>query len=375
MSAAPSPELWDGFLPSPASPASLRTAHLAGQRILVTGAGGYIGSALVRALAASAPERLILLDLAEYGLYQLEQHLRREAASLDTPLIVGSVCDEALLRDLFAEHRPHIVFHAAALKHVPLMETNPFAAAETNALGTEMLVRAARTSGTAQLVLLSTDKAVDPINVMGATKRIAELIVLATSRAEQPLAMSAAAVRLVNVLGSSGSVAPLFADQIARGENVTVTDRDATRHFLSLGEIVSTLIAAAAPSTRGLLLPVVGSPYRIDELARHMIARAGNASESAQIIYTGLRPGDKLHEQIVSTRESLLPQSPARNFVQVESPALAEPQLTDVLERLRGAVQARDLPGLERALRAAVPEYTPAPRVGSRPLIAHETTR
>ena len=210
------------------------TASLEGKRILVTGAGGSIGSALARSLVAFAPRQLVLLEAAEHSLYEIDAALPHE---LDFVPVLGSVTQPALLKELFARHQPQIVYHAAAYKHVPLMEQNPFAAIENNALGTSVLVEAARAGGVEQFILLSTDKAVDPVSIMGASKRIGELIVLAAG---------GKAVRLGNVLGSEGSIVPLFLKQIASGLPLTVTHASMRRYFLTISDAVTLLLHAAS---------------------------------------------------------------------------------------------------------------------------------
>ena len=338
-------EPWDGFLtPSPAPAIVIDPQVFAGKRVLITGAGGYIGSALARALGRLALDQLVLLDAAEFGLYQLEQDLQAAV------YVVGSVCDEALVRELFALHRFDLVFHAAALKHVPLMESNPLAAVETNGMGADVIAKAAAEQNVERLVLLSTDKAVDPISIMGASKRLAELIALANASATTMVA-----VRLCNVLGSSGSVAPRFVEQIRRGAPVTVTHPQATRYFLSLEETVQLLLLAASTSTgTELVIPKLGSPTKIVDLARFLIDESKN-----EILYTQLRPGDKLHETMLSARENLRMETSAAALLTVASPSLHPVQLRGILARLRESLRLRDRHALLEALCEAVPEYQP----------------
>ena len=362
---------WSGFLreAEPAPPASL--AAFAGKRILITGAGGYIGSALVRALSICAPERLLLVDIVEAGLYELEQEFSESAASRPCEFLVGSVCDQVFLTEIFERYRPQIVFHAAALKHVPLMEENPFAAVETNVLGTLAMVETAASAGAERLILLSTDKAVDPISIMGATKRVAELIVLAKRSSPRMHAL-----RLGNVLGSTGSVAPLFTRQIEQGKPLTVTHADTTRYFLSIEAAVSALLLAASREyDSGLLIPETGPPYRIVDLARFLLAAAARDERPGSLRYTGLRSGDKLHEQMISAQERVRGTAADHTTLQqVESPAIPSACLRECVDRMEAAVRSRDLDRLLSALTAAVPEYLPGEslrsRTGSLPRLA-----
>ncbi len=319
------PPLWSGFLPDD-PPAAAIPEHLQGKRILITGAGGFLGSALARALAPAA--QLILVDQAEHGLYRLGRALGSGPAYL-----VGSVAHPGFLRSAFAAHAPQIVFHAAAHKHVPLMEANPLAAAETNILGTEAVLAAAHPAE--HLVLLSTDKAVAPVGAMGATKLVAERLMLAAGRS---------AVRLPNVLGSSGSVAPLFTGQIWKGGPVTVTHPDATRFFVSPKAAVRSLLAATAP---GLWIPQTGPARRIRELAEHMIARSGRAGVG--VVYTGQRPGARRYATV---------SGPGAQVTPGDGPLLRIHAATAVpaLDVIREAVRSWD----GDKLRQALGEYRPA---------------
>ncbi len=305
------PPLWHGFLPED-EPLRI-PGELGGKRILITGAGGSLGSLLARALAPVC--ELSLLDQSEHGLYRLDH--------LPAARLVGSVTNPAFLRHVVTTHRPEIVFHAAAHKHVPLMEANPLAAAETNILGTEACLQAA--GGAQRFVLVSTDKAVAAVSAMGATKQVAERLTLAAGRT---------VVRLPNVLGSSGSVALLFTKQIWSGGPVTVTHPEATRFFVSARQAVQALLDAREP---GLYVPETTPARRIAELAEHMIARSGRSGVA--IAYTALRPGDRLHEALFASGEHLGPQ---RVFRGTREPADLDP--------IRRAVTAWDEAALRRAL-------------------------
>jgi FlaA1/EpsC-like NDP-sugar epimerase len=313
------------------------TAGLAGQSVLVTGAGGYIGSALAKAIAAAAPSRLVLLDSGEQNLFEVSQHVPGEA-------ILGTIADASLLDDLFHRFRPRVIFHAAAFKHVPLLEQNPFAAIHNNAIGTYTLVQSALRHGPSCLVLVSTDKAVNPHSIMGASKRIAELVVVSQANAAHRMN----AVRLGNVIGSTGSVIPIFRRQIAACEPVTVTHRDATRYFLSLGSAVDTILACGSADCTGrILLPDLGAPVRIEDLARSMMG-----DTQLPIRFTGLRPGDKLAEDLLLANE--VEEGTVGPLTIIRTPALDPAALDTMMERLSAA---RTLDALLSAVSALVPEY------------------
>jgi len=268
---------------------------------------------------------------------------------------LGSVSHPALLNEIFRRYHPQIVYHAAAYKHVPLMEQNPFAAIENNAIGTSRLVKAAADHRTEQLILLSTDKAADPVSIMGASKRIAELVVL-TQRSQGSLMK---AVRLGNVLGSEGSIAPLFLKQMSSGLPVTVTHPDVRRYFLTTGDAVTVLLQAAhAETPPGILVPDLAEPMRVEALARHLMAKAHATST---IVFTGLRPGDKMCEALLSARESFAANPGEGGPLRlVKSPCLAPAMMTAVLGELEQACQERSLDRLLKAVLRAAPEYQPS---------------
>jgi FlaA1/EpsC-like NDP-sugar epimerase len=333
---------------------SLRSSSLTGRRVLITGAGGSIGSALARAAAASMPANLILFDSSENGLYQVDRSLR-EDGSQGHVSILGSVCNADRLDHLFAEYKPEIIFHAAASKHVPLMEQNPFAAIENNVFGTLALTQAAAAHEVEQLMLVSTDKAVDPCSMMGASKRIAELLVM---RADTSIRRTV--VRLCNVMGSQGSVLPLFLEQIAKDGPVTVTHPEVQRYFITFEETVGALFGAldVATSPR-LLLPEIGPAVRILDLARHLIE---SHQSSAAIEFTGLRPGDRLAEQFISCRESFSPlvEVGTPGLRAIETPLPGTTELNVALQLLTDAIHRHDLRLLLRGIWALVPEYQPS---------------
>ncbi len=346
---------WESFLRR--EPMSLdhaqTAAALEGKRILITGAGGWIGSALTRSIAGFAPGQLVLLEAAERNLYEVDAALRQLPCPIEYVPILGSVSHPALLHEIFHRYHPQLVYHAAAYKHVPLMEQNPFAAIENNAIGTSRLVGAAANDGTEQLILLSTDKAADPVSIMGASKRIAELVVL-TQRSQ-----GMKAVRLGNVLGSEGSIVPLFRKQMSSGLPVTVTHPDVRRYFLTTADAVTLLLQAAhAETPAGILVPDLAEPLRVEALARHLMAKA-NATST--VVFTGLRPGDKMCETLLSARESFaMNPGGAGPLRLVESPCLAPAMMDAVLAELTQACQERSLDRLLKAVLRAVPEYQPS---------------
>jgi len=328
---------------------------LHGKRILITGAGGFIGSALSRTISRLSVEQLLLLDVAESGLHELALDLNRDA-SVSYDLIVGDICDAALLADIFRNHRPQIVLHAAACKHVSLMEDNPFAAAKTNAWGTEQLTQAASTFGADQLVLISTDKAVAPTSIMGATKRIAELILLANSSTTQMKT-----VRLGNVLGSTGSVLPILQRQIARGGPITITDASCTRFFISINEAIQRLLSALLLDSRSaILVPDVDEPYRIVDLAQFLLENAEPAREGVEWRFTGLRPGEKIFERMTSDEETLVTASSPGLREVLFSPSPTPQQLNEAITEIDAAIHQRHLGRLLQAIISVVPNYVPS---------------
>jgi FlaA1/EpsC-like NDP-sugar epimerase len=280
---------------------------LGGKTVLVTGAGGSIGSELCRQVARYGPARLVLLELSEFNLYTLEQELGARFPGLPLVRLVGDVKDLAQLRHICTQHRPQVVFHAAAYKHVPLMEEgNAWAALRNNTLGTYHAALAAAEAGAERFVLISTDKAVNPTNVMGATKRAAERVV--SQLAARHPGTRFMAVRFGNVLGSSGSVIPKFQEQIARGGPVTVTHPDIIRYFMTVPEAAGLVLQAAAIGESGQVLVLdMGEPVKIVDLARELIRLSGHTVEEIGITFTGLRPGEKLYEELLADQEATLP--------------------------------------------------------------------
>src|ERR1700733_1699376 len=275
-----------------------------GEKVLVTGAGGCIGSALAHRLAKSDAQHLILLDRSEHELYEIDLALDDADGGVPHIAIVGDICDAALLEEVLEEHRPTTIYHAAAFKHVPMMEKNPLAAIRNNVFGTLALAQAAHKYKTAQLVMVSTDKGVNPRSVMGVSKRIAELILQRWNSTSTRMK----AVRLGNVLGSRGSVVPLFMKQIGRGGPVTVAHPDVRRYFVSLSEAVDIVCAVGDQQNGGKFLAQVGKPVKIVDLARQLIDDAGFApAKEIPIAFTGLRPGEKLDEEMLFANETAEP--------------------------------------------------------------------
>ena len=279
--------------------------YIKGKTVMVTGGGGSIGSELARQIASYGPRCLILFDIYENNVYSIQQELKWHYPDLTLEVIIGSVRDEARVRQVMKRYGPDIVYHAAAHKHVPLMERSPNEAIKNNVLGTYVTAKAAAQYGVRRFVLISTDKAVNPTNIMGASKRLCEMIVQEMDRRAQQT--SFVAVRFGNVLGSNGSVIPLFKRQIAAGGPVTVTHPEITRFFMTIPEAVSLVLQAGAYATGGEIFVLdMGQPVRIDELARNLIFLSGRIpGEDIEIKYTGLRPGEKLYEELLMSEEGL----------------------------------------------------------------------
>ncbi len=341
-------------------PAAL-AAPFVGKRILVTGAGGWIGSALTKMLAGFHPEWMVVLDYAEHGLHRIHADLTTLQRGTRHTAVLGNICDAALLSEVFARHRPEIVYHAAACKHVPLMEKNPLAAVHTNAIGTYLLVQTALQYGVEQLVMLSTDKAVVPWSVMGASKRVAELTLLALTTETTRMQ----AVRLANVLGSCGSVVPLFRKQIAEGGPITVTDPEVRRYFLRLQESLELLLSVVQPEyPSGVFVPQLGKPIRIVDLAKFMLENeATPVGREIAIVFTGLRLGDKMNETLLSDREflgELMAGKETPRLRRVRGPHLSRGELMTAMEDMQQCIRERATDRLLQTLLRVVPEYEPS---------------
>ena len=284
-------------------------ALIKGKVVMVTGAGGSIGSELCRQIAEQNPSKLILVERSEPALFAIEQELLGSHRYIDLVACASSVCDEESISRIFSKNRPHLVFHAAAHKHVPLMESQPAEAIRNNSIGTEIVARMASLHGTTKFILVSTDKAVNPTNVMGASKRLAEMLLEQKSATETGCAF--AAVRFGNVLGSSGSVVPTFRRQIAAGGPLTVTHPEVTRYFMSIPEAVGLILQSALQAQGGEIFVLdMGEPVKIVDLARQMIELSGfKPDEDIKITFTGLRPGEKLYEEPIHEMENVEPTS------------------------------------------------------------------
>jgi FlaA1/EpsC-like NDP-sugar epimerase len=328
--------------------------------VLLTGAGGSIGSALAKAIIRQKPRRLILLDHSEGNLHQINFDLRVVAGERVICPIVGDICDGALLAEIFEAQKPETIIHAAAFKHVPLMESNPLAAVENNAVGTYLLAQSARMHEVTTFVMVSTDKAVNPHSVMGASKRLAELALLRWSTARSRMS----AVRLGNVLGSQGSVVPLFQQQIAAGGPVTVTHAEVNRYFTSLDEAVElVLLAANMDAESGVFIPNPGEPVRILELAERMIREAGfDGEREMAIVMTGLRPGDKMREEFISESEEAEASDNAMLRL-IKTPQPVQEEFDSLMRDLKDKTRRRDLAGVLENICRLVPEFRPSEMV------------
>jgi FlaA1/EpsC-like NDP-sugar epimerase len=334
-------------------------ALLSGQRVLVTGAGGSIGSELCRQIARYGPELLVLVERSETQMFQVEQELVRAGhGGLIVPE-VADILDVPRMGRILKRHKPKILFHAAAHKHVPLMETQPAEALRNNTLGTVDLAEAARSAGVERFVFISTDKAINPTSVMGASKRLAEVHLRALDAAGGPTRFLA--VRFGNVLGSSGSVVPIFRDQIAAGGPVTVTHPDVQRYFMLTSEAVGLVLQSAALGQGGGIFVLdMGTPVKIVDLAEQMIELSGFVpGEEIDIKFTGLRPGEKLFEEIRLDREEFTPTSHGK-ILRFEAEAEPLELLRKSLEQLRGELTGASPAAVRGMIRARVPEYRPS---------------
>lgn len=327
---------------------------IGGRVVMISGAGGSIGAELCRQLARFAPRQLVLFELNEFALYTIEQEFAERFPALPIVCAIGDVKDAARINQLMASHCPSVVFHAAAYKHVPLMESeNAWQAILNNVVGTRVVAQAAIAHGVEKFVFVSTDKVVNPANVMGASKRLAEMVCQALQRPEGTRFVM---VRFGNVLGSTGSVIPKFREQIARGGPVTVTHPEITRYFMSIPEAVQLVLQAGLMGKGGEIFVLdMGEPVRIADLARELIRLSGFSENEVGIVYTGLRPGEKLYEELLAADENSLPTPHPKLRI-----AKARQENAEWLEHLGHWLARGDLPSDEMVkteLARWVPEY------------------
>lgn len=336
--------------------------------ILISGAGGSIGSELCRQVLSCAPRRLVLVELSEIALYTVEMELRAlaERMRVDLVPVLGSVADAALMRRVMADHGVEIVLHAAAYKHVPMVEMNPVAGFANNVIGTHVLAQAAGEAGVKRFILVSTDKAVRPTTLMGASKRLAEIVVQDLASRARPGGTIYAMVRFGNVIGSSGSVIPLFQDQIARGGPVTLTHREVTRYFMTIPEAARLVLVAGTFASGGDLYVLdMGDPVPIYDLARQMIEASGYSVKDEEhpggdieIVLTGLRPGEKLHEELLIGEGQITTAHP--KILLAREKHLSEIEVAALLRSLRAAIAEADAEALRQTVARFV-ERAPAP--------------
>ena len=344
-------------------PIELETANIRalikGQVVMVTGAGGSIGSELCRQIAEFGPQRLLLVERSEVQMFAIEQELTRAGHGKRIVPLVADLLDKHRLEQILEQHKPKVIFHAAAHKHVPLMESQPSEAVRNNTLGTAQFAELAVAHQVERFVLISTDKAINPTSVMGATKRLAEMFLQSLHRAH-PGSTRLMAVRFGNVLGSSGSVIPIFKEQIARGGPVTVTDPEMTRYFMTIPEAVGLVLQSAAQGQGGeIFLLDMGKPIKIVDLARQVIILSGfEPDKDIKIEFVGLRPGEKLFEELNYEQESLIPTGHPKIRKFSAEPAPIE-ELRRVLTQFSEVMYEIDADRCKMLLKRAVPEYTP----------------
>ena len=330
--------------------------HLRGKVVLVTGGGGSIGSELCRQIASHSPKQLIIVDIYENNAYEIQQELIRKHPELNLVVLIASVRNTNRINDIFDKYRPDIVYHAAAHKHVPLMEVSPNEAIKNNVMGTYKTAQAAIRYGTKKFVLISTDKAVNPTNVMGASKRLCEMVVQMMNRKSET---NFVAVRFGNVLGSNGSVIPLFKKQIAEGGPVTVTHPDIIRYFMTIPEAVSLVLQAGAYARGGEIFVLdMGKPVKILDLATNLIKLSGyKPGEDIEIQFTGLRPGEKMYEELLMNEEGL--KKTANSMIFIGKPIEFDEEVFEMqLEQLISAAK-RETEDIRARIKEIVPTYQP----------------
>jgi len=334
---------------------ALTSRLIRNQTVLVTGGGGSIGSELCRQVASMLPKKLIVLDIYENSSYELQMELFSDLdAEIEVVVEIASICDAQKMNHLFARHQPDVVFHAAAHKHVPLMEECCDEAIKNNVFGTLNVISAAECYGVSKFIFISSDKAVNPTNVMGATKRIGEMMIQCKGESRTEFL----AVRFGNVLGSNGSVLPIFARQIARGGPVTVTDRRANRFFMTISEAVQLVLQASAMAKPSEIFVLdMGKPVRIYEMAENMIQLAGlTPHKDIEIIEIGLRPGEKLFEEPLMNNVHLKRTSNKKIFIE-QGGEISEKELLLKMALLQKGLESMDNDTIRKTLKKVVPTY------------------
>ncbi len=339
--------------------------YIDGRTILITGCGGSIGSELCRQVVRFQPRAVVLLDSSEANLFQIEMELQHELYYRNHHAVLGQVQDRVLMGDLFRKYRPQVVFHAAAYKHVPMLEKNPWEAVSNNVEGSRVAMEVSLENGVERFVLVSTDKAVRPTNVMGASKRITEIML----QSFQGNGTRFMAVRFGNVIGSSGSVMPLFRRQIELGGPVTVTHPEVSRYFMTIPEAAQLIIQAGAMGRGGdIFVLEMGTPVRIADMARDLIRLSGKEPDKdIRIVFTGLREGEKLHEELITSGESIVQTGHEKIMVLnsngcvngMKDPASLKEWLRPQMEQLFEAARHHDAAAVKRKMREIAPEYTP----------------
>ena len=323
---------------------------------MVTGGGGSIGSELCRQIAKSNPKQLIIFDIYENNAYDIQMELQRTYPELNLVTLIGSVRNTARVDYVLDTYRPELVFHAAAHKHVPLMEDSPNEAIKNNVFGTYKMAKAAAAHGVRRFVLISTDKAVNPTNIMGASKRLCEMVVQMMNRQSDT---EFVAVRFGNVLGSNGSVVPLFKKQIEQGGPVTVTDPRIIRYFMTIPEAVSLVLQASYYAKGGEIFVLdMGEPVKIDDMARNLIRLSGFEPDvDIRVEYTGLRPGEKLYEELLMKEEGL--QETANKLIHIGKPIeMDDEKFKEQLQRLDAAYRV-EAENMKELVAEIVPTYHP----------------
>lgn len=330
-------------------------SYVKDQKVMVTGGGGSIGSELCRQIADDQPKQLIIIDNYENAAYELQMELGRKHPELDVIVLIVSVQNRRKIREIFEQYKPDLVFHAAAHKHVPLMEYSPCEAIKNNVFGTMNVASEANRSGVKRMVLISTDKAVRPTNIMGASKRICEMVIQTYNQRSKT---EYVAVRFGNVLGSNGSVVPLFKQQIREGGPVTVTHPDIIRYFMTIPEAVSLVLQAGAYAQGGeIFILDMGEPVKILDLAENMIRLSGLVpGEDIEIKFTGLRPGEKLYEELLIDDDNKKETANKRIFIG-QPIKIDEAEFDEKMKELEKATFSED-ENIRQVVKKLVPEYT-----------------